>query len=402
MQRIAIVLALMIGAGCAAAAQAGDDAEPSPLPLGALGLTTYPPDPHVDSTLAAAPTDPSMDFASLAQQCAAAVVQIDVTEDGQAGDYPFETQDPDGDPGSALASRRSQPPSPSLPSPARGIGSGFIVTADGVILTNAHVVDGARRVDVRLADQRSFQARVIGIDEPSDVAVLEIDAHNLPAVKLGKPEQLRVGDWVVAIGSPFGFGSTVTQGIVSAKTRALPGEPYVPFIQTDVPVNPGNSGGPLFDVKGEVVGINSQILSGDGGYQGISFAIPIDIAANVGTQLLRHGRVTRARLGVTIQEMTQDLADAFGMQRPDGALVTSVEVGSAAGKAGLEPGDVILKFNDEQIINPVQLPARIGSLQPGTKVRFTVFHRDSLRSVEVTLGELHAVPVRRAGRRVAQ
>ena len=222
--------------------------------------------------------------------------------------------------------------------PTHGVGSGFIVSPDGIILTNAHVVDGASNVTVKLTDKREFKAKVIGVDKPSDVAVLKIDAKNLPTVKLDPADDVKVGEWVVAIGSPFGFENSVTSGIVSAKSRTLPGDSYVPFIQTDVAVNPGNSGGPLFNMKGEVVGINSQIYTHTGGYQGLSFAIPIDVALHVKDQLLQHGSVTRGRLGVTIQDVNQALADSFGLKKPAGALVSSVEKDSAAAKAGLEPG----------------------------------------------------------------
>jgi serine protease Do len=212
--------------------------------------------------------------------------------------------------------------------PSGGIGSGFIVSADGIILTNAHVVAEADEVKVRLTDRREFKAKVLGVDPQTDVAALKIEASNLPAVKIGNPDQVRVGEWVVAIGSPFGFENTVTSGIVSAKARSLPDGTYVPFLQTDVAVNPGNSGGPLFNMKGEVIGINSQIYSGTGGYQGLSFAIPIDVAVKVKNQLVQSGTVSRGRLGVTIQEINQSLAESFGLKTPAGALVSSVESGN--------------------------------------------------------------------------
>ena len=272
--------------------------------------------------------------------------------------------------------------------PIHGVGSGFIVSPDGIILTNAHVVDGAKQVDVKLTDKREFKARVLGLDKQSDVAVLKIDAKNLPTVKLGNPADLRVGDWVVAIGSPFGFENTVTQGIVSAKSRTLPDETYVPFIQTDVPVNPGNSGGPLINMKGEVVGINAQIYSQSGGYEGLSFAIPIDIAANVERQILEHGHVTRGHLGVTVQDITQGLADSFGLKKLEGALVSSVEPGSPAAKAGLEPGDIILKFNGQQINSSAQLPMQVAETKPGATVTLELVRGGATKELNVIVGGL--------------
>jgi serine protease Do len=255
----------------------------------------------------------------------------------------------------------------------RGEGSGFIVGSDGVILTNAHVVADAKEVTVKLTDRREFTAKVIGQDATSDVAVLKIDARDLPTVKIGDPAQLQVGEWVVAIGSPFGFENTVTQGIVSAKGRTLPDGSYVPFLQTDVAINPGNSGGPLFNLDGEVVGINSQIYTRSGGFQGVSFSIPIDVAMNVGKQLQTTGRVTRGKLGVTIQGVNQDLAKSFGLDKPRGALVANIEKGSAADRAGLEPGDVIVKLNDTPIDDTVQLPAAVAQMAPGSKIALTVW-----------------------------
>jgi serine protease Do len=271
--------------------------------------------------------------------------------------------------------------------PERGLGSGFIVSPDGVILTNAHVVDSASRVTVKLTDKREFTAKVIGVDKPSDVAVLKIDAKNLPIVKLDPADDVKVGEWVVAIGSPYGFDNSATSGIVSAKSRTLPGDSYVPFIQTDVAVNPGNSGGPLFNTKGEVVGINSQIYTRTGGYQGLSFAIPINVALHVKDQLVQHGSVTRGRLGVTIQDVNQALADSFGLKKPAGALVSSVEKGSAAAKAGLEPGDVILRYNDKDIASSSELPALVAETAPGTTTRLEVMRKGETRHIDVTVGE---------------
>jgi len=271
--------------------------------------------------------------------------------------------------------------------PMRGEGSGFIVSADGIILTNAHVVDDAQKVTVKLTDRREFEASVIGSDAKSDVAVLKIDARNLPVVKLGDPRTLQVGEWVVAIGSPFGLENTVTAGIVSAKGRSLPDDTYVPFIQTDVAVNPGNSGGPLFNLRGEVVGINSQIYSRSGGYQGLSFAIPIDVAMNVGKQLQTQGHVTRGRLGVGIQDVDQALAESFGLEAPRGALVSSVEKGGPAAKAGLREGDVILEFDGQAIESAGQLPSAVAATDPGKDVTLQVWRDRANREVKVKLGQ---------------
>ena len=271
--------------------------------------------------------------------------------------------------------------------PTRGEGSGFIVSADGIILTNAHVVDGAQKVTVKLTDRREYEARVIGADAKSDVAVLKIDAHDLPVTKLGDPRTLQVGEWVVAIGSPFGLENTVTAGIVSAKGRSLPDDTYVPFIQTDVAVNPGNSGGPLFNLRGEVVGINSQIYSRSGGYQGLSFAIPIDVAMNVGKQLQTQGYVTRGKLGVGIQDVDQALAESFGLDVPRGALVASVEKGGPAAKAGLREGDVILAFDGQAIDSAGQLPSAVAATDPGKAVAVQVWRDRATREVSVKLGQ---------------
>jgi serine protease Do len=272
--------------------------------------------------------------------------------------------------------------------PTRGAGSGFIVSPDGVILTNAHVVDGADEVTVKLTDKREFKAKVLGTDKTTDVAVLKIDASALPYVTIGNPNTTRVGEWVVAIGQPYGFENTVTSGIVSAKSRSLPGDAAVPFIQTDAAVNPGNSGGPLFNLKGEVIGVNSQIFSRSGGFQGLAFAIPIDVAMNVEDQIVHHGKVSHGRLGVTIQELSQPLAENFGLKTPSGALVSSVQKDSPAAKAGVEPGDVIVKFEGKDIAVSSDLPPLVAQLMPGSKVTLGVWRDGKMKELTATVGEI--------------
>ncbi len=259
--------------------------------------------------------------------------------------------------------------------PVRGEGSGFIVSPDGIVLTNAHVVKDADTVTVKLTDRREFRAKVLGADAKTDVAVLKIDATNLPTVKIGDTKALSVGDWVLAIGSPFGFENSVTAGVVSAKGRALPDDSSVPFIQTDVAVNPGNSGGPLFNARGEVVGINAQIYSRSGGYQGLSFAIPIEVASHIKDQIIATGKAEHARLGVTVQEVNQTLADSFGLDRPEGALVANVEKGGPADKAGLQPGDVIRSVNGQKIVGSADLPAYVSMAAPGSRLTMEVWRQ---------------------------
>ncbi len=271
--------------------------------------------------------------------------------------------------------------------PIRGQGSGFIVGEDGVILTNAHVVRDADRVRVKLADRREFNADVLGVDPATDVAVLKIDAKDLPTVTFGKSERLQVGDYVLAIGSPFGFEQSATSGIVSAKGRSLPGDTYVPFIQTDVAVNPGNSGGPLFDAGGRVVGMNAQIFSRTGGYEGLSFAIPIDVVLRIKDQIVASGSARHAQLGVTIQELNQALADSFQLPNPAGALISSIAPGSAAQKAGLRPGDVILSVDDKPVVHSGDLAAMVGMAQPGDTVALEVMRDGSRQEIRAVLGE---------------
>lgn len=269
-----------------------------------------------------------------------------------------------------------------------GMGSGFIISDDGFVLTNAHVVDGADEVVVKLTDKREFKAKVLGVDKPTDVAVLKINAGNLPTLKIGNVADTRVGEWVLAIGSPFGFENSASAGIISAKARSLPDENYVPFIQTDVAVNPGNSGGPLFNMAGEVVGINSQIYSRTGGYQGVSFAIPIDVAMNVSEQIRHNGKVQRGRLGVSIQTLNQSLADSFGLSKSTGALVSSVEKNSPAARAGIEPGDVILALNGKEIATSSELPPIVANIKPGDAAKLKIWRKGSTREIEVSVGAL--------------
>lgn len=295
-----------------------------------------------------------------------------------------------------------------IPSPgprefqSQSLGSGFVISNDGYILTNAHVVDAAEEITVKLNDKREFKAKVIGADRRTDIALLKIDASGLQAVRFGDPGRLKVGEWVVAIGSPFGFENTVTAGIVSAKGRSLPQENFVPFIQTDVAVNPGNSGGPLFNLRGEVVGINSQIYSRTGGFMGLSFAIPIDVANDIVQQLRSVGKVTRGRIGVVIQPITKELAESFGLAKPMGALVNSVEKGGPADKAGIESGDVILRFDGKPVASSEDLPRIVGATRPGTKVGVQLWRNKTAREVQVTIAELPddraSRPSRRGGK----
>ncbi|RGE46807.1 DegQ family serine endoprotease [Comamonas testosteroni] len=268
----------------------------------------------------------------------------------------------------------------------RGVGSGFILTADGYVMTNAHVVDGADEVIVTLTDKREFKAKIVGADKRTDVAVVKIDAKNLPAVKIGDVSKLRVGEWVMAIGSPFGLENSVTAGIVSAKQRDT-GD-YLPFIQTDVSINPGNSGGPLINMRGEVVGINSQIYSRSGGFMGISFAIPVDEAIRVSDQLRATGKVTRGRIGVQIGPVTKDVAESIGLGKPEGALVSAVEPDSPAAKAGVEAGDVITKFEGKAIEKVSDLPRLVGNTKPGTKSTITVLRRGKLKDLSLVIAEV--------------
>jgi serine protease Do len=323
------------------------------------------------------------DFADLAERQGPAVVNVSTTSTvrGQPGLPPGAEEDPFFD-----FFRRFGPPQP-REYESRSLGSGFLISSDGYLLTNAHVVEAADEITVRLTDKREFKAKVIGSDRRTDVALLKIDATGLPSVTFGDPDKLRVGEWVVAIGSPFGFENTVTAGIVSAKGRSLPQENFVPFIQTDVAINPGNSGGPLFNMKGEVVGMNSMIFSRTGGFMGVSFAIPIDVAADVAKQLQNTGHVSRGRIGVVIQEVTKELAESFGLPKPVGALVNSVEKGGPADKAGIQASDVILKFDNKDVESSSELPRIVAATHPGAKVPVQVWRKGERKDLTITLGE---------------
>jgi serine protease Do len=334
------------------------------------------------------------DFAGLAEHYGPAVVNVAVVGKRQQVDLP-EGMSPN-DPFFEFFRRFGQPGPRGNAPQARGEGSGFIVSADGYILTNAHVVENADEVTVRTTDRREYTAKVVGVDAQTDVAVLKIEAKNLPTVRLGDPSELRPGEWVVAIGSPFGFENSVTAGIVSATSRAMPGGNYTPFIQTDVAVNPGNSGGPLFNLDGEVVGINSQIYSRTGGYMGVSFAIPIDVASHVKDQLIKTGRVARSRIGVSIQDVNAQLAESFGLDRPRGALVGMVENDSPGEQGGIKAGDVILKVDGETVETSAQVPVMIAGKKPGTSVAIEVWRNGSTRELSV-----RPVEIQEKGQRVA-
>ena len=323
-------------------------------------------------------------FTSIVDANRGAVVNITVTENQKtSAQSPF----PDFGGNDPFSQFFRQFKIPQQQQPMHGLGSGFIVRSDGIIMTNAHVVNDASDVTVKLSDRREFKAKVLGVDKQTDIAVLKIDAKNLPTVKLGDSKKVQVGQWVLAIGSPYGFENTVTAGIVSATSRALPDGTYTPFIQTDAPINPGNSGGPLFNMSGQVIGINSQIYSQTGGFQGLSFAIPIDLASQIEQQLLAHGKVERGRIGVTIQDVSQGLAQSFGLDKPSGALVSSVEKGSPADKAGLESGDVILGMNGETIERSNELPPLVAAVKPGNKATFEIWRKGQRKEIAVTVGE---------------
>ena len=339
------------------------------------------------SSASAAPSPSTMalpNFSAIVAKSGPAVVNITVSGHTKVAMPDMPQLDPN-DPMFEFFRRFQQPGQPGGEMPTRGMGSGFIIRPNGVVITNAHVVDGASEVTVKLTDKREFKAKVVGVDKPTDTAVLKIDAQNLPTVTLGDPAQTGVGEWVVAIGAPFGFENSVTAGIVSAKSRSLPDEGFVPFIQTDVAVNPGNSGGPLFNLQGEVIGINSQIYSRSGGYQGLSFAIPIEVALKVSDQLLNEGKVSRGRIGVSVQAINQALAESFGLDKATGALVDAVPEGGPAAKAGIRPGDVILKFDGHAIQEPSELARLVSDLKPGTEAKVTLWREGGEKLVDVRL-----------------
>jgi serine protease Do len=332
------------------------------------------------------------DFSGLVEKYGPAVVNISVVQSRKATGRNPHMQTPDDEDIPPMFKNLPFPfqfPDQPDRGPVRGVGSGFILTPDGVIVTNAHVVDDADEVTVKLTDRREFTAKVLGVDKTTDVAVIKIPATGLPYVKIGDPKTTKVGEWVVAIGQPFGFENTVTAGIVSAKSRSLPGDSYVPFIQTDAAVNPGNSGGPLFNLRGEVIGVNSQIFSRSGGFQGLAFAVPIDVAMQVKDQIQQYGKVSHGRLGIAIQEVNQALAQNFGLKQPGGALVSTVEKGSPGAKAGLEPGDVILKLDGKEISRSADLPPMVSSLKPGTKVTLEVWRNGGTKELTATVGALN-------------
>ncbi|MBR0565709.1 Do family serine endopeptidase [Azoarcus sp. L1K30] len=340
------------------------------------------------STLSAWAVDSLPDFTALVARQGAAVVNISAissaSQKGQA--FPgLDESDPMFDFFRRIIPRHRAVPKEDPDN--ESLGSGFIISSDGYILTNAHVVEDADEILVRLADKREYRAQVVGADSRSDVALIRIEAKELPRIILGDPSKLKVGEWVLAIGSPFGFEQTVTAGIVSAKDRSLPDENFVPFIQTDVAINPGNSGGPLFNLRGEVVGINSQIYSRTGGFMGLSFAIPIDVAMDVQQQLRTTGRIQRGRIGVAIQEVTVDLAASFGLPRAAGALVSAVEPNSPAARAGIERGDVIMRFDNRNVERSSDLPRIVASNRPGTNARMMVYRGGAAQEMNVTLGE---------------
>jgi serine protease Do len=363
-----------------------------------LGLST--------SAFAELPAGELPDFTGLVEREGPSVVNISTVQSGSAAAtgraFPGMPNIPEDDPFFEFFRRHMQPHG-GIPRDfeSKSVGSGFIISSDGYILTNTHLVDGADEINVKLTDKREFRAKLIGADRKTDIALLKIDATGLPKVTQGDPNQMKVGEWVVAIGSPFGFENSVTAGIVSAKGRSLAQENFVPFIQTDVAINPGNSGGPLFNMNGEVVGVNSQIYSRTGGFMGLSFAIPIDVARDISNQLIASGKVSRGRIGVLIQEVTKELAESFGLPKPAGALVASVQKGGPAEKAGIVARDVILKFDGKPVNSSGDLPRMVGSTKPGTKVQMQVWRNGSTKELTITVDELpeDEKPVARSGKR---
>ena len=373
----------VLGAAGVFAALALTFAHPLPTLAGSRAVAAEPAPPGA-ATPPTSGTATRMlpDFSTIVRQYGPAVVNVSVVQDHPQGNDSVSGPEED------FLRRFGIPFGPQNHGDqvVRGIGSGFIVKSDGMVLTNAHVVQNASEVTVKLTDKREYRAKVVGMDKDTDVAVLKIDAKDLPTVKIGDANKLQVGEWVLAIGSPFGFENSATAGIVSARARSLPGEGYVPFIQTDAAVNPGNSGGPLFDLAGEVVGINSQIYSGSGGYMGISFAIPINVAMNVEQQIVSAGKVTRGRLGITVQDVNQQLARSFGLPKPAGALVSSIEKDGPAANSDLKPGDVILSLNGTEIPGSTDLPPRVADLAPGSTAKLEIWRDGKSRELEVKVG----------------
>ena len=380
-----------------------------------LWLSVFALSLGVTVALAAAPVGAQglPDFTELVEKVGPAVVGIRTTERTRTARGAAGGAGPDADEDMLEFFRRFGLPIPNRPNPrspqgtptpdaepqTRGVGSGFILNADGYVMTNAHVVDGAEEVFVTLTDKREFKARVVGADKRSDVALVKIEASGLPTVRIGDVGRLKVGEWVIAIGSPFGLESTVTAGIVSAKSRDT-GD-FLQLIQTDVAINPGNSGGPLINMRGEVVGINSQIYSRSGGYMGISFAIPIDEASRVADSLRVNGRVVRGRIGVTIDQVTKEVAESIGLGKPTGAMVRSVEAGGPAEKAGVEAGDIITKVDGRAVEKSADLPRIVGSVKPGAKAALQVFRRGAYRELSVTVAEFEPEKTARAAEREA-
>jgi len=381
----AAFLLLMTALAACGENQPGTGAAVPPAEPGALP-SAPPAGPQPQPNAAATPRAQASglpDFTVLVERQGPAVVNVVTTRKARAGGGVELPDDPLFD-----FFRRFMPQQPEGLEPrGQGIGSGFIISADGYILTNAHVVADSEEVVVRLADAREFKGKIVGVDTRTDVALLKVDASGLPTVTPGNSENLKVGEWVAAIGSPFGFVNTITAGIVSAKGRSLPDETFVPFIQTDVAVNPGNSGGPLLNLQGEVVGINSAIYSRTGGYMGVSFAIPIEVALDVSRQLQQTGKVTRGRLGVQIQALTPELAKSFKLENTAGVLVASVEPGGPAEKAGLQAGDVILGFDGKPVTSANELPRIVAATKPGTPVTLEIWRSGARRQVKATLAE---------------
>lgn len=342
------------------------------------------------STFVYAQANELPDFTGLVEKHGAAVVNISAVQSASTSNnqmIPELPGIPENSPFYEFFKRHMQPfPGPRKSEP-KSLGSGFIISSDGYILTNAHVIETADEITVKLNDKREYAAEIIGTDRKTDIALIKIDATDLPEVTQGNPDNLKVGEWVIAIGSPFGFEHSVTAGIVSAKGRSLAQENYVPFIQTDVAINPGNSGGPLFNMKGEVVGINSQIYSRTGGFMGLSFAIPINVATEIADQLKDSGKVSRGRIGVMIQEITKELAESFGLSESKGALVVSVEKGSPADRAGIKARDIILLFDEKEVATSADLPRIVGNTKPGSKVFLQVWRDGALKKIKIEVGD---------------